>query len=52
MTYPPCPECYGENVFLGNESESRKSGFKFKAKQRGFSLKLDEQPGFESEVPA
>jgi transposase-like protein len=51
MTYPSCPSCGSATEFLGNESETGKSWFKCKASQRVFSLKLEIEPRFMSEVP-
>lgn len=46
MTYPLCPECGGENEFLGNESEAGLSWFRCKRTQRVYSMKLAEKPRF------
>jgi hypothetical protein len=46
MSLPTCPACDGATEFLGNESETGKSWFRYIASQRVFSLRLEEQPRF------
>jgi hypothetical protein len=47
MNYPPCPECGGENEFLGNEPQAGISWFRCKRSQRVYSMKLAEMPRFD-----